>query len=66
MLWWCLLMGLSSLARYYPAAWTNAIDLGGSELAVGLERLLDAAERQVPIRILDELKGLGTTISTPA
>ncbi|WP_436525320.1 YaaC family protein [Actinoplanes sp. HUAS TT8] len=27
MLWWALLLGLSSLVRYHPTAWTRAIDL---------------------------------------
>ena len=56
MLWWGLLLGLSSLARYYPAAWTEAIDLDSSELAVSLERVLDIARERVPMRILRALK----------
>lgn len=57
MLWWALLLGLSSLARYEPAAWAAAIDLDSSELAVGLERVLDVAAERVPVHILDGLVG---------
>ena len=32
MLWWALLLALSSLARYHPAAWVQAIDLDQSVL----------------------------------
>lgn len=56
MLWWALLLGLSSLARYEPAAWTAALDLDGSELAVGLERVLDGAAARVPQRLLEALR----------
>jgi hypothetical protein len=55
MLWWALLLGLSSLARYEPAAWTRALDLDQSELAVGLERVLDFADEWVAKRLLSEL-----------
>lgn len=55
MLWWALLIGLSSLARYESAAWTAAIDLDASDLAVGLERVLDIAAERVPQRILTSL-----------
>lgn len=57
MLWWGLMIGLSSLARYYPATWTDAINLDASELAVGLERVLDTAERKIPVRILEAFQG---------
>jgi hypothetical protein len=56
MLWWALLLGLSSLARYEPAAWTAAIDPDASELAVSLERVLDVASERVPVRILQSLQ----------
>jgi hypothetical protein len=56
MLWWALLLGLSSLARYEPADWTAALDLDESELAVGLERVLDIADERVPKRLLRELR----------
>jgi hypothetical protein len=51
MLWWALLYGLSVLARYEPAAWTAALDLDRSKLAVGLERVLDLAAHRVPERV---------------
>lgn len=57
MLWWALLLGLSSLARYDPARWTAAIDLDASDLAVSFERVLDIAEQRVPARILEALTG---------
>jgi hypothetical protein len=55
MLWWALLLGLSSYARYEPAAWTAALDLDRSELAAGLEGVLDLAAVRVPERVLDSL-----------
>lgn len=63
MLWWALLLGLSSLARYEPGMWTAAIDLDNSELAVSLERVLDLAAERVPKRILDALRIRSTTDS---
>jgi hypothetical protein len=53
MLWWALLLSLSSLARYYPAVWVRTIDLDQSVLAspftkcstslrIGCLRALDA------------------------
>lgn len=57
MLWWALLLGLSSLARYEPAAWIDAINLDKSELAVSLERVLETAQVCIPERILDSLTG---------
>ncbi|WP_371878886.1 YaaC family protein [Amycolatopsis roodepoortensis] len=57
MLWWALLLGLSSLTRYEPAAWSAAIDLDASELAVPLEQVLEIAEDRLPTRILESLRG---------
>ncbi|WP_409497004.1 YaaC family protein [Amycolatopsis sp. cmx-11-12] len=57
MLWWALLLGLSSLTRYEPAAWSAAIDLDASELAVPLEQVLEIAEDRLPARILESLRG---------
>ncbi|MEA2642730.1 MAG: hypothetical protein QOF51_4124 [Chloroflexota bacterium] len=56
MLWWALLLGLSSIARYEPAAWTAAIDPSSSVLAVGLERVLNLAEAHMPARVLAALR----------
>jgi hypothetical protein len=60
MLWWALLLGLSSFARYEPAAWTAAIDPSTSALAVGLERVLDIAQERVPARVLAALLDVAT------
>lgn len=56
MLWWMLLIGLSSLTRYHPALWTKEIDPDDSELAVSLEKVLDTAGERVPTLVLDALK----------
>ena len=56
MLWWALLLALSSLARYHPAAWVEAIDLDQSVLAAPLREVLDVAEDRVPARVLDALR----------
>ncbi|MEN3285199.1 MAG: hypothetical protein V7607_6339 [Solirubrobacteraceae bacterium] len=56
LLWWGLLLGLSSFARYEPAAWTAAIDPSSSRVAVSLERALDVAESDIPNRILSALR----------
>ena len=56
LLWWALLLGLSSLARYEPAAWTAAVDLDASPIAADLRAVLDTAAERVPARILESLK----------
>jgi hypothetical protein len=56
MLWWLLLFGLSSLARYDPELWIAALDVNNSPLAVPIEAALDAALDAVPDLILDELR----------
>jgi hypothetical protein len=58
LLWWALLLGLSSLVRYYPAQWVKAIDRDLSELAVHLETVLDVAAERMPARLLDALTDL--------
>lgn len=55
MLWWALLLGLSSLVRYYPTAWTRAIDLDTSVLAAPLREVIDLAKVQIPERLLSAL-----------
>jgi len=57
MLWWALLLGLSSLARYHPAIWTRAVDVDISTLAVPLQQVLDVAAQKVPQRVLAALRG---------
>jgi hypothetical protein len=56
MLWWALLLSLSSLARYYPAVWVRTIDLDQSVLASPLHQVLDVAADRVPARVLDALR----------
>lgn len=55
MLWWGLLIGLSSLARYHPGLWTATIDPDSSETAIMLEQVLDVAAERVPQRIYEAL-----------
>jgi hypothetical protein len=57
MLCWALLLGLSSLARYHPVAWTRAVDLDVSTLAVPLQQILDVAAVKIPQRVLTALRG---------
>jgi hypothetical protein len=53
--WWPLMLGLASLARYYPATWSAALNVDQSALAVGLERLLDSFEEVLPYYIASGL-----------
>lgn len=55
MLWWTLLFGLSSIARYDPETWVDALAVNDSELAVPIEGALDAALEALPDLILDAL-----------
>ena len=56
MTWWAALLGLSSLARYHPVEWVQAIDPNNkSAETVVLERGLDAAIDVLPGLILDAL-----------
>ena len=55
-LWWLLLLGLSSLARYEPALWVNALDVDRSQIADGLERALDVAQRVLPHYVFTALE----------
>ena len=52
MTWWALLYGLSMLARYHPAEWTNALRLDDSPEAVPLRAALDEALFAVPQFVL--------------
>ena len=45
---WSVLLGLSSLARYEPAAWSKRIDIDKSAEANAVENLLDEAISSVP------------------
>jgi hypothetical protein len=60
--WWWLLYGLSSLARYQPAEWTQALDVDASALAVDLERGLRVAQSTLPELIS---KALGSSGAPP-
>jgi YaaC-like Protein len=45
---WAVLLALSSLARYEPAAWSKMVDIDRSADANAIEHLLDAAIDSVP------------------
>jgi len=55
MMWWIVLLALSSLARYEPAGWTKALTPDGSLITVPLETMLRQAERVLPRLLLDAL-----------
>lgn len=57
MLWWALLFGLSSVARYEPELWIDALEVNSSPLAVPIEAALDAALEALPELILSALTG---------
>jgi hypothetical protein len=57
MLWWLLLFGLSSIARYDPELWIAALDANNSRLAVPIEAALGAALDALPELVLDALAG---------
>jgi hypothetical protein len=56
---WAVLLGLSSLARYEPAAWSKMIDIDRSAEASAVESLLDEAINSVPAVALHLLASLG-------
>lgn len=55
--WWAFLLALSSLARYHPAAWTRALAVDRSPLAVPLERALQFAADLLPALVFEALGG---------
>jgi len=58
--WWALLLGLSSMARYYPSQWRNALDIDQEPLAPTLERVIYNAETSIPFYVFQALTaGLG-------
>ncbi len=57
MLWWVLLFGLSSVARYDPELWVSALDVNASKLAVPIEAALETGLGALPELILDALTG---------
>ena len=57
MTWWALLYGLSHLARYEPAAWSNMLNHDRSPLGVPIERGLRRARIFMPRLVLHALTG---------
>jgi hypothetical protein len=49
---WAVLLALSSLSRYEPAAWSKMIDIDRSAEANPIEHLLDEASHSVPAAVL--------------
>lgn len=56
MTWWAILFALSSMARYHPVAWTNALSVDKSPIAVVLERILSLAHEAVPHLVFEALR----------
>jgi hypothetical protein len=54
---WAVLLGLSSLARYEPAAWSKMIDIDTSAEANAVENLLDEAINSVSEAAIQLLAG---------
>lgn len=50
--WWGVLLALSSLARYAPVGWRQALDIDNSPIGWALERGLSTAERRIPELVL--------------
>lgn len=55
LVWWALLIALSSLARYHPGTWTDGLDIDAVPSGVELEMCLATAERRMPQLIADAL-----------
>ena len=55
MVWWAVLMSLSTMVRYEPAGWAQMTDVDVSRYAVSLERLMHHALDDVPRHILQAL-----------
>jgi hypothetical protein len=56
---WAVLLGLSSLARYEPAAWSKMRDIDKSSEANAVENLLDEAINSVPAAALHLMASFG-------
>jgi hypothetical protein len=52
---WAVLLGLSSLARYAPASWSQMIDIDRSAEANAIENLLEQAIDTVPAAVIHSL-----------
>ncbi|MEU0332541.1 hypothetical protein [Streptomyces sp. NPDC006193] len=49
LVWWAILLALSSLARYEPETWANLIDVDQPAFpAVAIEHLMDEALSAIP------------------
>lgn len=55
MLWWILLFGLSTIARYDPELWIAALAINDSTDATALETTLDIAAELLPTLIIQAL-----------
>jgi hypothetical protein len=64
LVWWALLLALSSLARYHPAEWVAALDVDSSRLAVDLEETLRIAEYETP-RLISTALGTSGEVPRP-
>lgn len=62
--WWLLLYGLSMLCRYEPVTWSRALDIDRSEIAVGLEALLEEALTAIPDLIHELVTSRLTDVET--
>jgi len=48
LIWWAILLAMSTLARYSPTAWAGIIDIDSSPYATPIEYLLDESLAAVP------------------
>lgn len=65
MTWWLVLYALSMLARYYPVAWTRALDVNRSPVAVLLEGAMSEAVDVVPYLVLEAVQASPVPAFTP-
>lgn len=56
---WAVFLGLSSLARYEPAAWSRIIDIDRSAEANAIEHLMDEGIETVPAVVFHLLTSMG-------
>jgi hypothetical protein len=57
-LWWLVLLGLSSVARYAPDRWLRALDRDTSVMAIPIEEALGIAAEMLPWLLFDALTGV--------
>jgi hypothetical protein len=53
--WWAVLLGLSSLARYHPERWGDALARDKSAAAIPIEEALDIGRDVLPGMLLDAI-----------